>query len=134
MKGNLNDVVEGNYCKGSNINLELFLGSASMHSDLNDLLVWVKSLEDNSLLSESSTRFLFAPQTKATWSIGKIELKDKLVDIVYADGSLEGYSSMLIRFPEHSLSIVLLNNTGISYEQKMHIVLDIARLLVVNET
>lgn len=120
--------ISGPYCLGGHINFELFKGSGSMHSTASDLLKWDQALYDSSLLNAESKAFLFASQTQAVWDVADIPLTvGKKTKIMIAHGELEGYASLIIRFPNEQRTIILLNNTGMPYEQ----LIDVAHRIAV---
>lgn len=123
--------VEGKFCSGGNINLALFMASGSMYSTTEDLALWAEALNGNSLLSESSKAFLFDSNTKASWNVQTTLLaNNQNLQLMVADGGLEGNSSMLIKLPEEQITIVLLNNTGMEYRQKAELGLKILSVLL----
>nr|WP_278252773.1 serine hydrolase domain-containing protein [Alteromonas sp. 5E99-2] len=125
--------VDGEFCTGSNINLELFKGSASMYSTAEDLSIWLQALDGDLVLNETSRRFLLDPDTQACWDVVVALFRDNTTRrLILADGLLEGYSSLLIKLPKERVSIVILNNTGMAYSEKAEIGTEIANLLINN--
>lgn len=114
--------VQGDFCSGGNINLMLFMASGSMYSTTGDLAIWAQALDGNLLLSKSSKAFLFNPETQASWNVQMVELESNYnLKLLVADGELEGNSSLIIKLPEAKISIVMLNNTGMEYRNKVEL-------------
>ncbi len=125
--------VEGEFCTGSNINLELFKGSGSMYSTAEDLSIWLQALDGDLLLDETSRGFLLDPDTQACWDVLVALFRDNATRrLILADGLLEGYSSLLIKLPKERISIVILNNTSMAYREKAEIGTEIINLLINN--
>lgn len=123
--------VKGNFCTGNNINLALFTASGSMHSTTNELSIWLQAIEKNRLLSEASHEYLLQLDSGAAWNSQIVVLEDgKHRKMVSADGELEGNSSLLLSLPEEHISIILLNNTGMTYNQKANVALEVINFLL----
>lgn len=122
--------VSDEYCLGGQINLSLFHASGSMHATTDDLFKWDQALYHSQLLSRESKAYLFAEQTHAVWDVAEIPLSaGKNTKIMIAHGELEGYTSLMVRFPHEHRTIILLNNTGLSYDQLINIAHEIALVL-----
>ena len=52
------------------------------------------------------------------------------ITLMIADGELEGSSALLMKVPEEKITIVMLNNTGMSYHEKQQIALEIVSILL----
>ena len=123
--------VSGNLCIGNNINFALFIASGSMHSTTEDLFVWLQTLESNLLLNERSRAFILDSKNSAGWDYQTVLFPDnKRRNLIIADGELEGNSSLLVNLPEQRISMILLNNTGMTYDEKSMIALEIATVLL----
>lgn len=119
--------VSGDYCIGGAVNFALFHASGSMHATATDLLKWDQALYGSNLLNKESKAFLFSPKTHAVWNVMDISLTEgQTTKIMIADGGLEGYKSIMVRFPNEKRSIILLNNTGISHSHMLQTVQMIA--------
>lgn len=125
--------VTGDFCSGIDVNLALFVASGPMHSTTKDLLIWLAALEKDVLIDENSKSFLFNAESGAGWNSQIVEFAgNKHRKILTSDGQLEGNSSMLISVPHEKLSIILLNNTGMTYQRKAAIALKIINRLLKN--
>ena len=123
--------VEGEFCSGGNVNLTLFMASGSMHSTTEDLTLWAQAIDGKDLLRESSKTFLFNPKTQTSWNVQTVDLSNKQnLKLLVADGGLEGNSSMLIKLPEEQITIVMLNNTGMEYQNKAELGLKILDIML----
>jgi CubicO group peptidase (beta-lactamase class C family) len=108
--------VSGKYCTGGAINFALFHASGSMHATARDLLKWDQALYGNTLLGDKSKEILFDMETGTSWDVAKIAVTDKETTMVMiAHGELEGYASLMVRFPDERRTIIMLNNTGMPY-------------------
>lgn len=121
--------VSGDYCLGGNVNMELYIASGSMYSTTLDLSIWNQALTSNRLLNKESRAFLFSNKTHAAWNVTEVMFnEEQRIQIAISDGGLEGYSSVMVRFSDEKLNVILLNNTGESYQKLIEIVLEIAEL------
>jgi CubicO group peptidase (beta-lactamase class C family) len=122
--------VSGIYCTGGAINFALFHASGSMHATARDLLKWDQALYGDSLLNSESKAFLSAPKNHAVWDLAEITLNDAATTkVMIAHGELEGYASLMVRFPNERRTIILLNNTGMPYGNLIEAAHKIAILL-----
>ncbi len=121
------------YCKASAINFSLFRASGSMYSTTADLLKWDQILYGTSLISSASKAIIFKPDTSFAWDIGHLQISpNKTINVISANGGLEGYSSLLIRLPDDNHTIILLSNAGVSYNDMLNIAVSITEKLYVD--
>ncbi len=121
------------YCKASAINFSLFRASGSMYSTTADLLKWDQALYGTSLLSSASKAVIFNPDTSFAWDTGHLQISpNKTINVISANGGLEGYSSLLIRLPDDNHTIILLSNAGVSYNDMLNIAASITEKFYAN--
>lgn len=83
--------------------------AGGMRSTLNDLFIWSQAFYSTELLKEENWNRLFTPGREhygMGWVIEPLAQKKA----IYHTGSIPGYSSILAKFPEDDLTIILLSN------------------------
>ena len=99
------------------VNPVLFRGTASMLSTLDDLQAWGQAVIDGEVYSEAAQREAFNADTPMAWELGTLPLsEEQAVDVVYYNGRLIGYLSLIMLVPEEDGVIVILNNNTVGYE------------------
>lgn len=122
--------VTGQYCKATPLNLSVHRGSSSLHSTIDDLIKWDHAMAQGTLLSRKSKEILLNLKMPTAWTVATVQLsQDNFSRVILASGSLEGYASLLIRFPDKNLTIILLNNSGMTDENLVNISLQIAAIV-----
>lgn len=109
------------YVNAPYLDMSLPYAAGSLYSTVEDLYKWDRALDTNKILSEKSKELMFKPQIVDGnehygygFSIGKLPIgksKDS-VPIVAHGGGINGFNTLIVRFPQEDDLIVLLNNTG----------------------
>ncbi|WP_196894624.1 serine hydrolase domain-containing protein [Aureivirga marina] len=119
----------GGYRNQMYMNFDLFKAGGNLYATTEDLLKLDQALYSNKLLNENSKKILFNPKYRNGWNVSKIKINEKEYQNCNYDGQMEGYSSIIYRFTDENITIILLSNNGISYATKNHIVQNIASIL-----
>lgn len=102
------------------LDMSIPYAAGSLYSTVEDLYLWDQALYTNKLLSEKSMESLFKPYISAGrafygygWFIDEAdnENKGKLKTIGHG-GGINGFNTIISRYPADKNLIVLLNNTG----------------------
>jgi CubicO group peptidase (beta-lactamase class C family) len=120
------------YCKSGYVNMDLFQATASMYSTVRDLLKWDQALYGNDLLTDESKALMFNAEMPFAWTVGAIPLDDagNTANIITYDGGINGYTSIVARFPESKLTILILSNNGAGYNKVAAAVFGLAQALL----
>ena len=115
----------GNYLKNDDgtyevipvVNPALFRGTASMVSTVDDLRIWGQAVIEGRAYSEAASAEAFNPETPMAWNVVDLPLKDgQPARVLYYNGRLIGYLSLILLVPEEDGVIVILNNNTAGYE------------------
>jgi len=103
------------------IDMSVAFTAGGMYSIVEDLYLWDQELYTTKLLPKKYLDLVFGKHISAWgghygygWNIGEMSLgntKEKIKTIDH-DGVVNGFSSLILRFPEDHSSILLLHNTG----------------------
>ena len=90
-------------------------GAGSLHSNSGDLMIWINSLRDRTLLSDSSYRNLFKDYGNS-YGYGISVYKSFGKEVFGHDGRLTGYIADYLHYIEDNLSIIITGNiqTGVA--------------------
>lgn len=89
--------------------MSLIAGAGAMYSTVRDLYTWDRALYGNKVLSEASRKQMFTPYRNKYgygWSIDTVKGR---LEISHS-GSIDGYKSNIIRYPEQDVCIIFLSN------------------------
>lgn len=116
------------YVNAPYLDMSLPYAAGSLYSTVEDLYKWDSALYTDKILSEESKKLMFSPQitqgnTKYGygWMINKLPVgttKDS-VEVIAHGGGINGFNTLIARFPEENDLVVLLNNTGGTKLQEM---------------
>lgn len=109
------------YANAPYLDMSLPYSAGSLYSTVEDMYKWDRALNTDKVLSEESRKLMFTPQIPAGnseysygWMIDKMPVgktRDS-VNMVGHGGGINGFNTLIVRFPEEDDLIVLLNNTG----------------------
>ncbi|MFH1194788.1 MAG: serine hydrolase [bacterium] len=101
------------------LDMSLPYAAGSLYSTVEDLFLWARALSSHKLLSEKYSKIMFEPYMAAFgahyaygWIVGKKYfegLKDSLYFTQHG-GGINGFNTLITRFPETGQLVVLLNN------------------------
>lgn len=101
------------YVNATPINMAISTYAAgAMYSTVDDLLRWQKALEDNTLLTEAGRKTFFTPVIN-NHALGLYinKMKNGKTAIGHP-GSINGFSSFMVRFKEDDIIVILLDNSA----------------------
>lgn len=102
------------------IDMSIPYAAGSLYSTVEDLYLWDQALYTNKLLNEKSMESLFKPYIAAGrafygygWFIDDVENGDKgKLKTIGHGGGINGFNTIISRYPADKNLIILLNNTG----------------------
>ena len=116
------------YINAPYLDMSLPYAAGSLYSTVEDLYKWDRALYTNKILSEESKELMFSPHIKDGdgdygygWMMTELPVantKDSVKTIAHG-GGINGFNTLIARFPEENDLIVLLNNTGGTKLQEM---------------
>ncbi len=110
-----------NYKNTSHIDMSVAYTAGGVYSTVEDLFLWDQALYTEKLLPKEYLDLIFQEQIPAWgkhygygWLIGETRLgnSDERIKTIDHDGSINGFSSLILRIPSEHSSVILLNNTG----------------------
>lgn len=95
--------------------MELLKGSGSLYSDVHDLTIWINSLKEKSLLSETSYQKFFKNYGN-NYGLGISLYKVFDRKVFGHDGRINGFIADYLHYEEEDISIIILGNiqTGVA--------------------
>lgn len=109
------------YANAAYLDMSIPYAAGSLYSTVEDLYLWDQALYSDKVLSEGSKKLMFSPHIKDGnsyygygWVVGYLPIgqtTDSLAIITHG-GGINGFNTLITRFPSEKDLIVLLNNTG----------------------
>lgn len=109
------------YSNAAYLDMSIPYAAGSLYSTVEDLYLWDRALQNNTLISKENTDLMLAPHIKSGsgtygygWGTNKMangSSKDSIVVIGHG-GGINGFNTLINRIPANQDLIVLLNNTG----------------------
>jgi len=100
----------------------LFRGTASLYATVDDLNSWGQAVLDGTVYSDAAGAEAFNADTPMAWDIGRLPLgEDETAGVIYYNGRLIGYLSLILLLPEQDGVIVVLNNNTVGYSNMLGI-------------
>ena len=108
------------YTNAAYLDMSLPFAAGALYSTVEDLYKWDQALYGNNILSNESKEKMFTGYIKDFrgkygygWDVGKEAVDDQgdSTDYISHGGGIFGFSSLIVRLPEHRQLVVLLNNT-----------------------
>lgn len=114
--------IEGSYINSAYLDMSIPYAAGSMYSTAEDLYLWDQALYSDKILSAEMLELLFGehmPYSRSGyygygWGIHKIPLgenKDS-IKMIQHGGGINGFNTIIVRYPDQKNLVVLLNNTG----------------------
>jgi CubicO group peptidase (beta-lactamase class C family) len=112
------------YTNAPYLDMSIPYAAGSLYSTVEDLYLWDQSLYTDKLLSAQSKALMYKPflQDYAYgWAVTNASFKqnDKPVQIIEHGGGINGFTTIIRRFPAEKNLIVLLDNTGTGYLNRL---------------
>lgn len=109
------------YMNAPYLDMSLPYAAGSLYASAEDLYKWDRALYTDKVLSEESKKMMFSPHIAAGnssygygWMIDKFPSgpSQDSVEVIGHGGGINGFNTLILRFPQEQDLIVLLNNTG----------------------
>jgi CubicO group peptidase (beta-lactamase class C family) len=105
------------YTNAAYLDMSIPYAAGSMYSTVEDLYLWDQALYTDKLISAQSKELMYKPflQNYAYgWSVSDASFKvnDQPVQVIRHGGGINGFSTMIARFPKDKNLIVVLDNTA----------------------
>jgi len=105
------------YLNAPYLDMSLPYAAGSLYSTVEDLFIWDQALYTDRLLSEQSKAMMYKPNLENYaygWVISKTKLGNgpETVTTIGHNGGINGFNTLLLRYPEQRNLIVLLDNTS----------------------
>ncbi len=109
------------YTNAPYLDMSLPYAAGSMYSTVEDLLLWDQALYTEKVLSAKSKELMYTPFLEKYaygWAVEDASFKfnDQPVQSIAHGGGINGFATMIARFPKEKYLIVLLDNTGQSMD------------------
>lgn len=99
------------------LDMSVPFSAGAMYSTVEDLFLWDRALYGDALLSKTAKELYFTPglgHYAFGWVVDSTQVgnsTDSVLTIMHG-GGINGFNTLIVRFPAEQLLIVLLNNTG----------------------
>ena len=92
------------------------LGSSSLHTTLDDLILWAQNFTSRQVGSDALHALMEQPGTlngggTTAYAFGQLVSSYRGMRTISHSGSWAGFRSMLLRIPDHGFSVILISNT-----------------------
>ena len=110
------------YTNAPYLDMSIPYAAGSMYSTVDDLYLWDQTLYTDKLLSAQSKELMYKPFLENYaygWVVTNASFKqnDNAVPMIVHGGGINGFSTVIVRFPKEKNLIVILDNTGQSAER-----------------
>ena len=108
---------DNSYNISAYLDMSIPYAAGSMYSTVEDLYLWDQALYTEKLLSAASKDLMYKPfldDYAYGWVVNNasFKLNDQPVQVIRHGGGINGFSTMIVRFPKEKNLIVLLDNTS----------------------
>jgi CubicO group peptidase (beta-lactamase class C family) len=105
------------YTNAAYLDMSIPYAAGSMYSTVEDLYLWDQALYADKLISAQSKELMYKPFLENYaygWSVSNasFKLNDQPVQMIRHGGGINGFSTMIVRFPKEKNLIVILDNTA----------------------
>src|SRR5262245_47744551 len=105
------------YTNAPYLDMSIPYAAGSLYSTVEDLFLWDQALYTNSLLSEQSKTLMYKPSLQDYaygWVVrnASFKEKDQPVQVISHGGGINGFATVISRYPNQKNLIVILDNTG----------------------
>ena len=112
------------YTNAPYLDMSIPYAAGSLYSTVEDLYLWDQALYTDKLLSAQSKALMYKPFLEDYgygWVITKASFKqnDQPVQVISHNGGINGFASTIVRFPKEKHLIVMLDNTGSQYLDRL---------------
>jgi CubicO group peptidase (beta-lactamase class C family) len=114
----------GGYSNAPYLDMSIPYAAGSLYSTVEDLYLWDQALYADKLISAQSKALMYKPflQDYAYgWAVTNASFKqnDQPVQMIEHGGGINGFTTIIRRFPKEKNLIVLLDNTGTGYLDRL---------------
>lgn len=113
-----------NYTNAVYLDMSIPYAAGSLYSTVEDLYLWDQTLYTDKLLSAQSKGLMYKPFLENYaygWVVMNASFKqnDQPVQVIRHGGGINGFSTTIVRFPKEKSLIVMLDNTGSDYLDRL---------------
>jgi CubicO group peptidase (beta-lactamase class C family) len=113
-----------NYTNAAYLDMSIPYAAGSMYSTVEDLFLWDQSLYTDKLLSAQSKALMYKPFLEDYgygWVVNNASFKQNGSDVqvIRHGGGINGFTTTIVRFPQEKNLIVMLDNTGTGYLDRL---------------
>ena len=112
------------YTNAAYLDMSIPYAAGSLYSTVEDLYLWDQALYTDKVLSAQSKALMYKPFLENYaygWAITNASFKqnNQPVQMISHDGGINGFSTTIMRFPNEKNVIVMLDNTGSEYVNRL---------------
>ena len=112
------------YANAAYLDMSIPYAAGSLYSTVEDLYLWDQALYTDKVLSAQSKALMYKPFLENYaygWAVANASFKqnDQPVQVISHDGGINGFSTTIVRFPKEKNLIVMLDNTGSEYVNRL---------------
>lgn len=112
------------YTNAPYLDMSIPYAAGSMYSTVEDLYLWDQALYTDKLISAQSKAMMYKPfldDYAYGWVVRNASFKqnDKPVQVISHGGGINGFTTTIVRYPDEKNLIVMLDNTGSGYLNRL---------------
>lgn len=112
------------YTNAAYLDMSIPYAAGSLYSTVEDLYLWDQALYTDKLLSAQSKALMYKPfldNYAYGWVVTNASFKqnDQSVQVITHGGGINGFTTTIVRFPKEKNLIVMLDNTGSDYLDRL---------------
>jgi CubicO group peptidase (beta-lactamase class C family) len=105
------------YVNAAYLDMSIPYAAGSLYSTVEDLYLWDQALYTDKLLTPQSKELMYKPflsNYAYGWTVrdASFKVKDQPVQVIAHGGGINGFTTVIVRFPKEKHLVVLLDNTG----------------------
>ncbi|HSM96974.1 MAG TPA: serine hydrolase [Rhizomicrobium sp.] len=109
---------KGQWHRPPYISMTVPFAAGGLYSTVGDLLIWDQALYSGKLLSAASLKEMFTPY-KSDYGFGWVIAKFSGHNSIWHNGEVNGFHSMILRFPNEHLTVIALSNDQLAAVERM---------------
>jgi CubicO group peptidase (beta-lactamase class C family) len=112
------------YANAAYLDMSIPYAAGSMYSTVEDLYLWDQALYTDKLISAQSKALMYKPfldNYAYGWTVTNASFKqnDKPIPLIAHGGGINGFTTTIVRYPNEKNLIVMLDNTGTGYLNRL---------------
>lgn len=112
------------YTNAAYLDMSIPYAAGSLYSTVEDLYLWDQALYTDKLLSAQSKTLMYTPFLDGYaygWAIhnASFMVNNETVPVITHDGGINGFTTTIVRFPKEKNLIVMLDNTGTGFLDRL---------------